>query len=29
VIGELVRRDAKLEYRMAVVVEPGFSGTVI
>jgi two-component system nitrogen regulation sensor histidine kinase NtrY len=27
-IGELVRRAAKLEYRMAVVVEPGFSGTV-
>jgi two-component system, NtrC family, nitrogen regulation sensor histidine kinase NtrY len=27
-IGELVRRAAKLEYRLAVVVEPGFEGLV-
>ncbi len=27
-IGELVRRAAKLEHRMAVVVEPGFEGLV-
>ena len=27
-IGELVRRAAKLEYRMTVVVEPGFEGLV-
>jgi two-component system nitrogen regulation sensor histidine kinase NtrY len=27
-IGELVRRAAKLEYRLGVVVEPGFEGLV-
>jgi two-component system, NtrC family, nitrogen regulation sensor histidine kinase NtrY len=27
-IGELVRRAAKLEYRMTIVVEPGFEGLV-
>jgi len=27
-IGELVRRTAKLEYRMAVAIEPGFDGWV-